>query len=69
VDDADRAFREAMERNPGLEAIARYAAFLRRVGRESQAADLIAEIDRRTERTSGPFRKEARAWRELAARG
>ncbi|HTI67532.1 MAG TPA: tetratricopeptide repeat protein [Caulobacteraceae bacterium] len=69
VDEADRAYRIAVERIPGLEAIARQAAFLRSVGRSGEAAELVAEIDRRAARTIGPFRKEARAWRELAARG
>jgi hypothetical protein len=69
VDEADRAFRVAVERTAGLEAIARYAAFLRSVGRKRESDDLIAEIDRRAERAIGPFRKEARAWRDLAARG
>lgn len=68
-DDAERAYRAAVERMPGLEAIARYAAFLRRVGRGPEAAELVAEIDRRTQRVTGPFRKEALAWRELATRG
>lgn len=69
VDDADRSFRQAMDRNPGLEAIARYSAFLRGIGRKGEADDLLAEIDRRAARTSGPFRKEARYWRDLAAQG
>ena len=67
--EADRAYRESMERLPGLEAIARYAAFLRRVGREREARELIAEIDRRTRSTQGPFRREAQAWLDLAERG
>ncbi|OYX34954.1 MAG: hypothetical protein B7Y99_04850 [Caulobacterales bacterium 32-69-10] len=69
VDEADRAYRLAAQRNPGLEAIARHAAFLRAIGRRGEADELLAEIDRRAARTIGPFRKEARAWRDLAARG
>jgi hypothetical protein len=69
VDEADRAYRIAVERTPGLEAIARHAAFLRQIGRRGEAAELTAEIDRRAERAIGPFKKEARAWRDLAARG
>ncbi len=68
-DEADRAYRTAMERIPGLEPIARYAAFLRATGRAGEAKALIADIDSRVSRTSGPFRKEAEAWRDLAARG
>jgi hypothetical protein len=69
LDDADRAYRQAVERTPGLEAVARYAAFLRRTGRTGEANELVTEIDKRTERTIGPFRKEARAWRDLATHG
>ena len=69
VEEADRAYRIAVERTPGLEAIARQAAFLRSIGRRGEADDLLAEIDRRAARTIGPFKKEARAWRDLAARG
>lgn len=68
-EEAERAYRASLERIPGLEPLARYAAFLRGVGREGEARELIAEIDRRTARTRGPFRKEAQAWRELAVRG
>jgi len=66
--EAERAYKVALERLPGLEPLARYAAFLRGVGREREARETIAEIDRRAQRASGPFRKEALAWRELAAR-
>jgi hypothetical protein len=69
TDDADRAYRTAMEHIPGLEPIARYAAFLRAVDRTGEAKTLLADIDSRVGRTSGPFRKEAEAWRDLAARG
>lgn len=69
VDEADRSYRQAMQRNPGLEAIARYAAFLRSVGRTREADDVLADIDKRVASTTGPFRKEARVWRDLAARG
>lgn len=69
VDDADRAYRTAVEKTVGLEALARHAAFLRAIGRTGEAAELVAEIDRRAARAIGPFKKEARAWRDLAARG
>jgi hypothetical protein len=69
VDEADRAYRQAAQRIPGLEAIARQSAFLRSIGRQREADELLAEIDSRVARTNGPFRKEARAWRDLAARG
>ena len=69
VDEADRAYRESMERLPGLEAVARYAAFLRGIGRNGEARELIADIERRTSSTQGPFRREAQAWLDLAERG
>jgi hypothetical protein len=68
-EDADRAYRTAMVKIPGLEPIARYAAFLRTVGRTAEAKTLITEIDGRVARTSGPFRKEAQGWQDLATRG
>ncbi|QUD87253.1 hypothetical protein [Phenylobacterium montanum] len=66
--DAQEAYEFAAGRLPGLEAIARYAAFLARSGKKAEAADQLTEIDRRIKRADPYFRKEARAWRELAAR-
>ena len=65
--DADRAYRAAVERLPGLEALGRYAAFMARTGRRAEAQDQVAEMDRRLAKTNPRFRKEARAWRDLAA--
>jgi hypothetical protein len=65
--EADAAFQWAAGRLPGLEALARYAAFLANVGRKDEAADNLAEIDRRLERAQPQFRREGRAWRDLAA--
>jgi hypothetical protein len=65
--EADTAYQWASERLPGLEAIARYAAFLARSGRRDEAQEAFTEIERRVARTKGPFRAEARAWRDLAA--
>ena len=65
--DADRAYRAAVERLPGLEAIGRYTAFMARSGRRAEAQDQVAEMDRRLAKTNPRFRKEARAWRDLAA--
>jgi hypothetical protein len=65
--EADKAYQWAAGRLPGLEAIARYAAFLARVGRKEEAADNLAEIDRRIERANPQFRREGRTWRDLAA--
>ena len=52
---------------PGFEAMARFTAFLAETGKMAEAKDNLAEIDRRIARLSGPFRKEALAWRDLAA--
>jgi hypothetical protein len=65
--EADAAFQWAAGRLPGLEGVARYAAFLARTGRKQEAADNLAEIDRRIERANPQFRREGRAWRDLAA--
>jgi hypothetical protein len=65
--DADRAYEWAAGRLPGLEGLARYGAFLARIGRRDEAQDILKEIDRRVTRTRGQFRAEARAWRDLAA--
>lgn len=67
--EAEAAYREAYDRMPGFEAIARYAAFLGAQGRRDQGRLLLADIDQRLQRLHGPFAKEARAWRDLAAAG
>ena len=66
--EAEAAFQDAIGRFPGLEAIARHTAFLARAGRLPEARDMLSEIDRRVERANAAFRKEARAWRDLAAK-
>ncbi len=65
--EAETNYAWASERMPGFEAIARYTAFLAEAGRMKEARDNLGEIDRRIERLSGPFRKEAQGWRDLAA--
>jgi hypothetical protein len=67
AEDADAAYQWAVGRLPGLEALGRYAAFLARAGRRAEAADHLAEIDRRIARANPQFRREGRAWRDLAA--
>jgi hypothetical protein len=57
----------AAPRLPGLEGIARHAAFLARTGRKAEAAERLAEIDRRIERANPHFQKEGRVWRDFAA--
>ena len=65
--DAETAYQWAAQRLPGFEGIGRYAAFMARSGRRDEAEDAIAEMDRRIAKTSRHFRKEAQAWRDLAA--
>ena len=65
--EAGEAYEWAAGRLPGLEGLARYAAFLARTGRRTEAEDNLAEIDRRLQRANPQFRREGRAWRDLAA--
>ncbi|MBI1406540.1 MAG: tetratricopeptide repeat protein [Caulobacter sp.] len=64
---ADTAYSWAAGRLPGLEGIARYAAFLAETGRMSEAREAMVEIEKRAGRATGQFRKEARYWRDFAA--
>jgi hypothetical protein len=68
-EEAERAYRQAMDRTAGMESIARNAAFLRATGRTAEAREMIEEVNRRAASATGPFRKEAQAWQELASRG
>jgi len=65
--EADTAYQWAAMKMPGLEALCRYAAFLARNGRRAEAREALADIDQRMARTAPQFRKEAKAWRDLAA--
>ncbi len=67
MDEAARSYDWAAPRLPGLEGIARQAAFLARAGRKAEAAETLAEIDRRLERANPHFQKEGRVWRDFAA--
>jgi hypothetical protein len=68
IGEADTAYQWAAGRLPGLEGVGRYAAFLARTGRRDEAAEAIAEMDRRIAKANPQFRREGRAWRDLAAR-
>lgn len=68
TDDADRTYVEAVERMPGFEAQARYAAFLACHGRRPEAQAHLADMDKRMDKLHGQFRREARGWRDLAAK-
>jgi len=66
--EAETAYQWAAGRLPGLEGLARYAAFLAHCGRAQEATETLAEIDRRLAGANPAFRGEGRAWRDLAAR-
>lgn len=66
-DEAATAYEWAAPRLPGLEGVARQAAFLARTGRKAEAAETLAEIDRRLSRANPHFQKEGRVWRDFAA--
>lgn len=66
--EAEAPYRFAADRVPGLEAGARYVAFMARAGRASDAKIGLAEIERRYSKIAGPLRAEARVWRDMAAR-
>lgn len=66
--EADDAYRFAADRVPGLEAGARYVAFMANTGRRDDAAIGMAEIERRLSKIAGPLRAEARIWRDMAAK-
>lgn len=67
IGEADRAYDSAVQRLPGLEAMARQAAFMAAVGRKEEARQILAEIDKRVGKTRAQFRREAQAWRDFAA--
>lgn len=66
--EADDAYRFAADRVPGMEAAARYVAFMANTGRREDAEIGMAEIERRMAKVAGPLRGEARAWRDMAAK-
>ena len=66
TDEAGKAYESAAARLPGLEGMARYAAFLAHTGRRDEAEPMLKELDRRAGRADAAFRKEARAWRDFA---
>ena len=68
MEEADTAYQWAAGRLPGLEGLARYAAFMSHTGRAAEANEALAEIDRRLASANPQFRREGRAWRDLAAR-
>jgi hypothetical protein len=67
IPEADTALQWASQRLPGFEGLARYAAFMARNGRKDEAREAVREMDKRLEKLKPQFRKEGRAWRDLAA--
>jgi hypothetical protein len=67
IGQADTAYQWAAQRLPGFEGLARYAAFMARHGRREEAAEAVAEMDKRLAKQRGHFKKEARTWRDHAA--
>jgi hypothetical protein len=66
--EAEDAYRWAVERLPGLEGMGRLAAFLARTGRQGEAREILAEMERHIASAAPQFRREYRGWRDLAAR-
>jgi hypothetical protein len=66
--EADTAYDWAANHLPGLEGMARYAVFLADTGQRDRAHDLIRDMDKRVTKISPHFRKEARTWRDFAAK-
>jgi hypothetical protein len=64
--EAERSYKSAFERLPGLEAMARYAAFLAETGHKDEAKAMLRDMDVRANKTHGQFRREAMAWRDFA---
>lgn len=67
IAEADAPYQYAAARLPGLEGIARQAAYLARAGRKAEAQEALNEVEKRLERTNPRFQKEGRQWRQLAA--
>ena len=67
IPEAESPYNYAAARLPGLEGLARQAAYLARVGRKGEAEEALNEVDKRLARTNARFQKEGRQWRDLAA--
>lgn len=66
--EAENPYRFAADHVPGLEAGARYVAFLAKTGRKIDAETGFGEIERRYRKISPALRAEAKIWRDMAAR-
>jgi len=68
TEEAEAAYQDAAERLPGFEGLGRYAAYLARHGRRDEARVWVVEMDKRLAKLAPQFRREARHWRDHAAR-
>lgn len=66
--EAEAPYRFAADRLPGLEAACRYAVFLARTGRQSDAEIALGEIRRRFAKVNPQLRPLDRAWVEMATK-
>jgi len=66
--EADTAYQWAAERIPGFEGMARYTAFMARHGRRADAQAALTDMDKRLDKLNPTFRKEAKHWRDVAAK-
>jgi hypothetical protein len=66
--EAEAPYRFAADRLPGLEAACRYAAFLARTGRQSDAEIAMAEIERRFAKVNPQLRPLDRPWVDMATK-
>lgn len=67
IEEAEAPYRYAADRVPGLEAGARYVAFLARAGKKEEAQIGLGEIEKRFAKIAPRLRKDAKPWRDLAA--
>jgi hypothetical protein len=68
LQEAEGPYRFAADRVPGLEAAARYVAYLAKTGRKQDALIGFDEIERRFNKIARPLQRLERPWRDLAAR-
>jgi hypothetical protein len=66
--EAEAPYRFAADRLPGLEGACRYAAFLARTGRQSDAEIALGEIQRRFAKVSPQLRPLDRPWVDMATK-
>lgn len=68
LDEADAPYRFAADRVPGLEAACRYAAYLAKAGKQTEADLALAEIERRYQKINPELRRLDRQWMDMATK-